>query len=652
MSSLFESFRGVFRSRTSTNQNDNDDNASETANKSTPETKTMVSESVEADLDSGNQGVVRKPYFKAPPNEDSPYVSEVNSAQLSFENIPPGLVCITESPETGILYQVPQGLPPRQPLASNSHPNRPKSATAQVMTRMTILHNEQAPQQHDTRDDDEDDDEKWDKDDERMATLMAQIPCQITQSGHLFSKSFTTLPKPAAQSRSSHLQMSKKSSTRVFYNMAEIGVVPRPQTSPQFPTQSSQLHQTVEPDHLAVHNDATKVIDPSQTSSTTAENHISSEDQENKLGESDTTFRLSTSSDHHNADHKTESELLDFGPPAFTIPIKNDSKSLHKLPTSSRSESSETVQSIVANIISEEGDDFKERYSEWIADTLHERMDKMRQRLNTQFNSTMEQLKISKDEEIQSLHQFYKHKLKLAETSSHQFQQLIRSMEAEHRRTLQGKDDIILKLSNELGHAGQNFVHELEKQRTLIKAEVEREKTELVTQQGENIQRILGTVADTNATPLTTHGDSSLFLPSHMELTTQNDWSSQDHVRYSTETNSQMDFLYEKIANLQKTLESLTQEKELMSKLHSENLSSIMSHSEQSIQELTKQLQAANDKLANLKKRHEREIKDAKVTLLNKETLYNKTFIELKRKYGDKIDGLSKIIQKIESTYA
>lgn len=243
MSSLFESFRGVFRSRTSTNQNDNDDNASETANKSTPETKTMVSESVEADLDSGNQGVVRKPYFKAPPNEDSPYVSEVNSAQLSFENIPPGLVCITESPETGILYQVPQGLPPRQPLASNSHPNRPKSATAQVMTRMTILHNEQAPQQHDTRDDDEDDDEKWDKDDERMATLMAQIPCQITQSGHLFSKSFTTLPKPAAQSRSSHLQMSKKSSTRVFYNMAEIGVVPRPQTSPQFPTQSSQLHQ-------------------------------------------------------------------------------------------------------------------------------------------------------------------------------------------------------------------------------------------------------------------------------------------------------------------------------------------------------------------------------------------------------------------------
>lgn len=77
-----------------------------------------------------------------------------------------------------------------------------------------------------------------------------------------------------------------------------------------------------------------------------------------------------------------------------------------------------------------------------------------------------------------------------------------------------------------------------------------------------------------------------------------------------------------------------------------------MSHSEQSIQELTKQLQAANDKLANLKKRHEREIKDAKVTLLNKETLYNKTFIELKRKYGDKIDGLSKIIQKIESTYA
>lgn len=89
-----------------------------------------------------------------------------------------------------------------------------------------------------------------------------------------------------------------------------------------------------------------------------------------------------------------------------------------------------------------------------------------------------------------------------------------------------------------------------------------------------------------------------------------------------------------------------------MSKLHSENLSSIMSHSEQSIQELTKQLQAANDKLANLKKRHEREIKDAKVTLLNKETLYNKTFIELKRKYGDKIDGLSKIIQKIESTYA
>lgn len=64
---------------------------------------------------------------------------------------------------------------------------------------------------------------------------------------------------------------------------------------------------------------------------------------------------------------------------------------------------------------------------------------------------------------------------------------------------------------------------------------------------------------------------------------------------------------------------------------------------------MAKQLQNAEDANQNLKQKHDREIKDLKMNMLNQETKYNKTFLELKRKYGYKIENLTKIIDKIQS---
>jgi hypothetical protein len=50
-----------------------------------------------------------------------------------------------------------------------------------------------------------------------------------------------------------------------------------------------------------------------------------------------------------------------------------------------------------------------------------------------------------------------------------------------------------------------------------------------------------------------------------------------------------------------------------------------------------------------MKKKHDREIKDLKMQMLNKETTYNRTFVELKRKYGDKIEVLGSMLNSIEA---
>jgi len=103
-----------------------------------------------------------------------------------------------------------------------------------------------------------------------------------------------------------------------------------------------------------------------------------------------------------------------------------------------------------------------------------------------------------------------------------------------------------------------------------------------------------------------------------------------------------------KITQLQQNVNTLEYEKAKLGENYEQTVCNIVVQTQKEIKDLTDQLNMAKEKSLDAKKTHDREIKDMKLRMLNKETATNKAFLEMKRKYGDRIDELAKVILKLE----